>query len=148
MARLFPYQWNFGDASTGSGATAAHTYANAGSYTAVLTVTDNLGATATATVGITVSPNPSVVNAPTNLTGSGGRGSVTLTWKDNSTNETGFRIERAPSGSEAFVPVGSVSANVATFSESVARNTYLYRVQAFNATANSGYSNTVSVRVK
>src|SRR6185369_8650099 len=103
---------------------------------------------ATASVPITVNPNPGAINAPTNLTGSGGHASVTLAWTDNSTNETGFRIERAPSGSTAFVVVGTVGANVTAFSQSVARNTYLYRVQAFNATSSSGYSNTVSVRVK
>jgi PKD repeat protein len=143
------YQWNFGDASTGSGPTPAHTYTSAGSYTAVLTVTDNLGATATAPVGITVSPAPPpAINAPSNLTGSAGRGSATLNWKDNSNNETGFRIERALSGSTSFVTVATLGANVTAYTENAARNTYVYRVLAFNATAVSGYSNSVSVRVK
>lgn len=37
------YAWNFGDSTSGSGATADHTYSSAGSYTATLTVTDNQG---------------------------------------------------------------------------------------------------------
>ena len=141
------YGWNFGDGNTGSGATASHTYQNAGSYTAVLTVTDNLGATGTNSVGITVSPNPNVINAPSGLTGSAGRGSATLSWKDNSTNETGFHIERAPSGSTSFVVVGTVGANVTTFKDTISRGNYVYRVQAFNATAVSAYSNTVTVKI-
>ena len=50
------YAWEFGDNATGSGATTQHTYTTAGSYTARLTVTDNKGATGTATRTITVQP--------------------------------------------------------------------------------------------
>ncbi len=42
---LESYNWSFGDGNTGSGATTSHTYAVAGSYTIVLTVTDDDGAT-------------------------------------------------------------------------------------------------------
>ena len=59
------YAWNFGDGTTGSGAAVSHTYANAGTYTATLTVTDNLGATGTATKTVTV--NAPVNQAPTAL---------------------------------------------------------------------------------
>ena len=42
------YAWDFGDSSTGSGATPTHTYTSPGSVTVTLTVTDGLGQTATA----------------------------------------------------------------------------------------------------
>jgi PKD repeat protein len=48
------YTWSFGDGATGSGVTTNHAYATAGTYTARLTVTDNLGATGTDTATITV----------------------------------------------------------------------------------------------
>ena len=40
------YVWEFGDGTSGSGATASHTYSTGASYTVMLTVTDNAGATA------------------------------------------------------------------------------------------------------
>lgn len=49
------YAWSFGDGSTGTGVTTSHTYTLVGSFTAVVTVTDNYGATDTASIGITVS---------------------------------------------------------------------------------------------
>ena len=54
------YGWNFGDGATATGPSANHVYANPGTaavvYTATFTVTDNTGASATATRKITVNP--------------------------------------------------------------------------------------------
>jgi PKD repeat protein len=142
------YAWAFGDGGTATGPTASHIYQNVGSYTAVLTVTDNQGATGTASVAISATTNPNIINAPSNLTAKGSRGSATLSWHDNSNNESGFYVERAPSGSANFVRVGTTAANATSFANAVSRGNYVYRVQAFNATATSSYSNSVTVSVK
>ncbi|MEX2282025.1 MAG: PKD domain-containing protein [Gemmatimonadota bacterium] len=49
------YSWDFGDGSTGSGATPTHSYATPGVYTATVTVTDPSAATALATVKTVIS---------------------------------------------------------------------------------------------
>ncbi|MCK4681701.1 PKD domain-containing protein, partial [Candidatus Bipolaricaulota bacterium] len=51
---IVSYTWQFGDGTTGSGVTAQHSYAAAGTYTVRLTVTDNDGATDTTTRQVTV----------------------------------------------------------------------------------------------
>ena len=86
--------------------------------------------------------------APTNLTGTiVSDTQVNLTWTDNSTNETGFKIERM-SGTGTYSVIGTVNADALTFSDiGLAKNTdYVYRVYSFNALGNSvDYSNTLLV---
>lgn len=58
------YVWQFGDGGTASGVTASHDYATAGTYTVRLTVTDDDGATATATRSVVVTAPPMPNEAP------------------------------------------------------------------------------------
>jgi len=52
------YTWNFGDGTTGTGPTVAHTYNSAGTFLVVLTVTDTLGLTSQARGTVTVLTGP------------------------------------------------------------------------------------------
>ncbi len=56
--KIIEYLWDFGDGSTGSSAQVSHTYTQAGLYPVILTVKDDRGSTAVATVIIKVGNPP------------------------------------------------------------------------------------------
>ena len=92
--------------------------------------TTNDGNTATTTV---------VPVPPTNLVGTlSPLTTVNLSWIDNSTNETGFKIERKVSGGE-YNSIGTTDADKTIFSDSGLSLgvTYTYRVYAYNTVGNS-----------
>jgi Divergent InlB B-repeat domain len=64
-----------------------------------------------------------------------------LSWQDNSTNEDGFKIERAINTN--YVEIASVGPSIKTYTDSglVGGTTYCYRIRAFNASGVSSPSN-------
>jgi len=86
--------------------------------------------------------------APTGLTGTVASSTqINLLWTDNSTNETGFKIERR-TGSANYAVVGTVNQDVLAFSDLVLtpNTAYTYRVYSFNAVGNSlTYSNEITI---
>lgn len=53
----YTFAWDFGDGSTGTGASTSHTYSTGGTYTVVVTVTDSAAATASYSNALTVTSN-------------------------------------------------------------------------------------------
>jgi fibronectin type 3 domain-containing protein len=86
--------------------------------------------------------------APTNLTSSVVKGGVTILWRDRSSNETGFQVERSLDG-ESFTLIATVEANVVTYTDNTVapRRKYYYRVGAVNA-AGTRFSSTMNVRTR
>ena len=70
-------------------------------------------------------------------------GSLSLAWTDNSSNESGFRIERKTSQGGTWAALQTVTANTATYSDAtiVPFEHYYYRVVALNGALSSGLSN-------
>jgi subtilisin family serine protease len=72
---------------------------------------------------------------------------VELTWVDNATDETGFRVERSVNGG-AYSEIGTPAANATTFSDTAITCGLLnYRIRAYRSSTNSfsAYSNIVGV---
>ena len=92
-------------------------------------------------------PSPTTPAAPTGLQAVGGFRRITLTWTDNSSNETGFKVDRSTDGI-TFSEIGSVGANVTSVANTgLQKNrTYDYRVRSYNNAGSSAPSNVASAR--
>ncbi|MBN1669487.1 MAG: CotH kinase family protein, partial [Kiritimatiellae bacterium] len=83
--------------------------------------------------------------APSNLAASALSASqIRLTWRDNSTNEAKFKIDRRISGTTNWVRVAEPAANTTVYTDSglTPATQYYYMVKASNADGDSAYSNT------
>ena len=155
----YSYSWNFGDGSaTSTAQNPSHTYSNAGTFTAALTVTDSSSPakTATSTVPITSTPvQGAPPGAPTGLAGGARNGQVTLSWSapasNGGVNISSYRVYRGTaSGGEALLTTGGCGnlGAVLTCTDTGLTNgqTYFYKVSAVNAIGEGSQSNEASAR--
>ena len=71
---------------------------------------------------------------------------INLLWTDNSSDETGFKIERKTGAGGTYAQIATVGASVTSYSNTglTPGTTYFYRVRATNASGDSAYSNEAS----
>ena len=93
------------------------------------------------TAGTTPAPPRSLQATAISKTG------VSLAWIDNSTNETGFAVQRRNSFSPNWLTIAVTRAGTTTYDDSglSSGNTYLFRVKALSGTLESIPSNEVGV---
>lgn len=72
---------------------------------------------------------------------------VSLSWTDNASNETGFKIERKTGPTGTYAQIGTTTFGTTTYQDSglTASTTYFYRVRATNLAGDSTYSPETSV---
>ena len=99
----------------------------------------------------TVRVNPLPPAAPTNLTAvATSSNTITVSWLDNSSNESGFELEHCSSKGRCilFALLATLPPNVTSVAVSglVPGSTHVFRVRAVNTGGASAYSNTANAR--
>ena len=87
---------------------------------------------------------PPPPGAPTRLTATAvSPFRIDLSWRDNSDEEEGFRVQRRVEGSSEWIDIGTTAANVTAYSDTglESATSYHYRVRAYKDIVNSDFSN-------
>jgi hypothetical protein len=73
----------------------------------------------------------------------GTAGILDLGWNDNSSDETGFEIQRRELESTSFTQIATVGANTSTYRDMnlILGKSYCYRIKAFNGNGGSSPTN-------
>ncbi|NRA35478.1 MAG: fibronectin type III domain-containing protein [Polyangiaceae bacterium] len=74
-------------------------------------------------------------------------GEASLTWTDNASAETAYRIERSQAGANAFVAVGTEATDATAHTDTSAAGSVEYRVIAESANGDSAPSETVTLHL-
>ena len=120
-----------------------------GNETVVVSIASNAAyrvdsAAPSATGSITDVVVPTAPIAPTSLLAiAAGAAQINLTWTDNATNESGYKIERRI-GTGAWGLIATTAANATSYANTLlsSNTTFEYRVRATNSVGDSANSNT------
>lgn len=111
----------------------------------------NTAATVAAFRGASTTPTaPSEPAAPSSLSATAtSSSSITVKWADNSSDESGFRLESSTNGVD-FKEIATLGSGTISFTSSglAPLTTYYFRVRAYNSSGNSGYSNVGSAKTQ
>jgi uncharacterized protein YdeI (BOF family) len=93
-------------------------------------------------------PTPAAPSAPAATAASSSR--IDLSWTDNSSNETGFVVERSTDSSFTSPHATNLPAGTTTWSDTglTARTPYWYRVKAVNGIVSSAFTSTATATTK
>lgn len=128
---------------TDSGLVAARTY-----YYKLRAISPSSESVYTATASASTPPSPATPAAPSELLAvQGANPGLSLTWQDNSNNESSFRVYRSTNGT-AFTLIGTVGANNNAFTDpnATALTVYYYYVAGVNSSGEGAKSNTLQVK--
>jgi subtilase family serine protease len=132
------FTWSLGAGGMGSiSSTGLYTAPTTGSGTVTIQASGG-GLSGSAAVNVGAAPA-----APSNLTAVVNSSHyVVLSWTDNSSNQSGFVIQRSTNGG-AWVQIATVGASATSYTDKSVnkRRSYTYRIYAYNSFGNSPYSN-------
>ncbi len=140
------YQWQKNNSNmagqTGTSLTLSSVSLNDDASTYRVVITNAAGSVTSSTAILTVQdmlPSP----ASNLVATSPDYGTIALTWADNSTNESGFRVQRSTQSNSGFQTIATVGANVKAYTNTGVGdgNRYYYQILAYNSTGNASPSN-------
>ena len=127
---------DFGDGTLVNAASASHQYKTAGTYTVKATVTDNLGASSTASTSVTVQPQFITISSPTAV-------SVSSTVEIKGVSHSGYPITATQVYIDGSLRYKTSSASVDTF-QSISTGTHVIVVQGWD-TSGATFKSQVTV---
>lgn len=119
-----------------------------GSYDATVAISSGVATNSPQAISVTFTViAEQLPAAPSGLKASVNHGKVDLTWKDNSTNETSFVVERSLASGGPWTGIATLGPDTKSWQDATVakRTTYYYRIQACNAVGCT-VSNVVSAR--